>query len=81
MRILDDVDLVLVLYISWFAKNDRVDIKQLVGVCVLQVSISQFDNGEIQLCVYSDSHITTYPNHVCMLLNVSKHSKIYHGKC
>ena len=57
MRILDDVDLVLVLYISWFAKNDRVDIKQLVGVRVLQVSISQFDNGEIQLCVYSDSHI------------------------
>ena len=81
MRILDDVDLVLILYVSWLAKNDWVNIKQSVGVCVLQFCISQSDNGEIQLCVYSVNQITAcvhdiYTSFQCNYLIISNFIQI-----
>ena len=53
MGILNDIDLILVLDVSWLAKNDWVDVKQLVSTCVLQSFIFQPDDGEVQLCVHT----------------------------
>ena len=56
MRILNDVDLILVLDVGRSAKIDWVDVQELVGVHVLQVCISQFDDREIQLWVCTVSN-------------------------
>ena len=56
MGILNDIDLILVLDVSWLAKYDWVDVKQLVSTCVLQSFIFQPDDGEVQLCVHKSEY-------------------------